>query len=458
MSPTQTITLIALCAYFLSLVILNWWGQRSQTADDYAIGARNVGYIATTGTLAAGIRDGSGIILWVSFGYNNGYGGLWIIFGLFSAFCLIAAFGPHVRRLSVERDYLTINQMLRDDIGIYTEKFATIMMLIIAVLIMSMQIYVAGNFFSSLLRQPEWIGMVSVAVLVGFYLFAGGYNAVIRTNTIQFFWVISLIIIPFLIVPETKDVMDFKSIVSMGPINSIALFLIGLGYPLVGGDVWQHVFSARNDKVIRWGFPMAGPALLIMTLSLIFLGFGIKTFMPDANPKTALFDFYQAELISPYVLSYVAIVIVAITTSALDSQTYLFISTAIKNIAPPSVAQDKARYKHWARMCLIGSLSFTTLIALTISDLIQFLFDAVSLLYVLAPIFVFAGLGWIKKSTMADRLITIIAGISSAVFVWLFVNEILAGNLPMTLLPAGISLVGCSAVALSQKFGLLSRK
>lgn len=458
MSPTQITTLIILCLYFAMLVILNWMGQRKQTADQYAIGARNVGYVATTGTLAAGIRDGAGIILWISFGYTQGYGGLWLIAGLFLAFCLIALFGPRVRRLSVERDYLTINQMLRDDIGLYTEKLATFMMLVIALLVMSMQIYVAGNFFSSLLRQPEWVGMVGIATVVGAYLFAGGYHAVIRTNTIQFFWVISLIIIPFLIPPAKADITNYASITSMGTQTSIALFLIGLLYPLVGGDVWQHIFSARNDRVIRWGFPMAGPALLIMTLSLIFLGFGIKTYMPDADPKTALFDFYQAELISPYILSYVAIVVVAITTSALDSQAYLFISTAIKNVAPPSVSKDRASYVRWARVTLIGSMLFTTLIALTISDVVQFLFEAIGLLYVLGPVFVFAGLGWFKRSTLADRLVAIVIAVSSAIFVWLFANKILENHLIFTLIPAGISLAGCVVIAVGQKFGFLGRR
>ncbi len=457
MSDTQLITLIVLFAYFAMLVIVNWRDKGRSGTDTYAIGARNVGYVATTGTLAAGIRDGAGIVLWVSFGYTHGYAGAWLFLGMFLAFCLYALIGPHARRISVKHDYLTVNQMLRDDIGVYTQKLATVMMLIGSLLIMSMQIYVAGNFFSTLLHLPEWIGMLSVAAVVGAYLFAGGYHAVIRTNTIQFFWIISLIIIPFLIKPDMADVTNYTSVFSMGPVNSLALFLIGFLYPIAGGDVWQHLFSARSGKVIRWGFPMAGPALVIMTLSLVFLGFGIKTLLPGADPQHAVFDFYQAELVSPYILSYIAIVIVAITTSALDTHTYLFISTAIKNIAPPSVAQDKARYIRWARIFLVSALCFTTLIALTISNIIQFLFDAVSLLYVLAPVFMFAALGWFKRTVLVDRLVTMTIFVSSGFFVWLFVNKLLQDHMILTVAPAAVSLVGCSAIALAQRMGLLGR-
>jgi Na+/proline symporter len=452
MSPTQIITLTALVIYFGMLGLLNWRGQRGQTAEAYAIGGRKVGYIATTGTLAAGIRDGSGIILWISFAYTAGYGGLWLFAGVFTAFCLMALFGPRVRKLSIERDYLTVNQMIRDDIGPYTQKIVTLVMLVIALLIMSMQIYVAGNFFSSLLRQPDWIGMVGIALIVGAYLFMGGYTAVIRTNTIQFFWILSLIAIPLMIVPERADITNYASIFSMDMKDRIALFLIGFCFPLASGDTWQHLFSARSNKVIRRAFPAGGLVLVIMTVSLIFLGFGIKQYLPDADPKMALFDFFQAELTSPFILAYIAIVVMAITTSDLDSQTYLFISTSIKNVAPPSIAQDKDNYKRWARYVLVGALGFTTLIALTISDIVQFLFQVVSLLYVMSPVFTFAGLGLIKRSTIADRLITVTICIGIAVYAWLFTNGLLENNLMYNCVPAALSLAGCLLIALKQRF------
>lgn len=457
MSETQIITLAVLFIYFSVLGIINWHGHKTQTADSYAIGGRKVGYIATTGTLAAGIRDGSGIVLWISFAYTAGYGGLWLFAGVFVAFCLMALFGPRVRKISIERDYLTVNQMIHDDIGAYTQRVVTLVMLIITLLIMSMQIYVAGNFFSSLLRQPDWIGMVGVSAVVGAYLFMGGYSAVIRTNTFQFFWVISLIIIPLMIPANHADITNYASLYSMPMLDRVALFLIGFCFPLASGDTWQHLFSARSNKVIRSAFPAGGIVLVIMTLSLIFLGFGIKTHLPDANPKTALFDFFQAELISPFILSYIAIVVMAITTSDLDSQTYLFTSTSVKNVAPPSIAQDKVRYKHWARFVLVGALIFTTLIALTISDIVQFLFQAVSLSYILAPVFTFAGLGLIKRSTLTDRLVATVIFVGVAIFLWLFSNKMLENSLILTVAPTSVSLIGCIAIAVAQRMGWMKR-
>ena len=199
LSATQLTTLGVLLAYFAMLIVVNWRAKaKDGHSDNYAIGGRDVGYVATTGSLAAGIRDGAGLVLWVSFGYTSGYGGLWLFISIFTAFVMIALFGPRARAISIKQGYLTINQMLRDDIGHYTEKLVTIMMLVGALLFMAIQIYVAGNFFATLLDQPAWVGMISIALVVGFYLFAGGYSAVVRTDTIQFFLIISLIIILFL--------------------------------------------------------------------------------------------------------------------------------------------------------------------------------------------------------------------------------------------------------------------
>jgi Na+/pantothenate symporter len=252
-----------------------------------------------------------------------------------------------------------------------------------------------------------------------------------------------------MIPPHKQDIANFASVTSMGLKDGTALFLIGIFYPLANGDTWQHIFSAKNNKVIRTAFPTGGIVLMLMTISLIFLGYGIKTHLPDADPKMALFDFYRAELVSPIILVYIAIVVMAITTSDLDSQTYLFTSTSIKNIAPPSIAQNKHSYKRWARFVIIGALTFTTLVALTISNIVQFLFQMVSLMYILAPVFLFSAVGWLKRSTLIDRLVTATVIFSAGIYVWLFAGHMLDDNLILTCVPAGISVFGCSLIALT---------
>src|SRR5690606_3019888 len=102
MSPTQTITLTILCLYFLMLIGINWREKAEGNAESYAIGGRDVGYIATTGSLAAGFRDGAGLILWISFAYTGGYAGMWLFVGVLVSFCMIALFGPRARAISVK--------------------------------------------------------------------------------------------------------------------------------------------------------------------------------------------------------------------------------------------------------------------------------------------------------------------------------------------------------------------
>ncbi|MHA1550299.1 MAG: sodium:solute symporter family transporter, partial [Alphaproteobacteria bacterium] len=255
---TQTIILTALGLYAFLLLIVGFLSTRGQTHEGFVIGNRNVGLIPTIGSLAASLRDGGGIIIWIGIGFTIGYSGFWIVAGVLLGLLVLSYFGPRVREIAIRKNYITVGQMLTDVIGKYTSRSVSGIILFLAALIISIQLYVSGNLVANILGYPSWIGICAVALVIALYLFAGGYSSVVKTDFIQFFVMFSFIAIPFFIEPAKADIMNIQQLFVLGE-NDLAYFGVGLFLMLSGADIWQRIFSARSKNVIRWGFPLVAP-------------------------------------------------------------------------------------------------------------------------------------------------------------------------------------------------------
>ena len=86
MTDFQVYTLVVLGGYFLLMLGIAWYAGSKEDHAGFVLGNRNVGYLPTLGSLAASLRDGSGIVFWVGFGLTAGYGGLWLFIGVCFAF------------------------------------------------------------------------------------------------------------------------------------------------------------------------------------------------------------------------------------------------------------------------------------------------------------------------------------------------------------------------------------
>lgn len=442
MNTTQTITLAAIAAYFLIMIFIGLLSSRNQTHEGFTIGNRNVGYIPTMASLAAGFRDGMGIIFWFGFGVVTGYGGLWLFLGAFLGLCTYILVGPQVRRNAADNGYITVGEMLRARFGVITERSTALIIIGFALVMIAIQLNVAGNLFSAVLGVDAWIGVTCISAVVGFYLYFGGYSNVVKTDTIQFFLILSLILMPLFFPPPREAVMNFSSIISLGLQDSLALGLIGYFYAFAGADVWQRVFSARDEKVIKFGFPMAGVMLVIMTLSLIFLGMACAPFLGDEmQASDAFYHIFKNTFISPVLQSFIAIVVMAICMSTLDTLCYLVAATLGKNFMPERVTGERDNYIRFSQITIIIVLIASSVVALSIEDVILSLFDAVSLLYVLAPVYLYAALGRPKlKNRKTDTLVTLAVAGSGMIYLYMFTNGMFE-DLIMTSVPVACSIV-----------------
>lgn len=459
LSDYQLIFLGMTAAYILAVVFVGLYHSGKQTDDSFIIGSRNVGTVATIGALAASFRDGMGAVFWTGMAYNFGYGGLWLIYGAMAALCFLGIVGPMVRKQADKGGYVTIGDYLHDKLGRYSERVVSIFVLTRSFLMVAIQLFVIGLVVSKVFAVPDAYGIIGTAFVILAYLYFGGYASVVRTDVFQFFMILSLVMVPFFIRPDMAGVLDFSTVVSKGWQESAGLFILGIFYIIAGADAWQRVFSARNGAVIRRAFPLAGVFLLLMTINMIIIGYGLIPVLPEGTPADkALFSLFENyQLFSPYLIAYIGVVIMAISMSTLSSEAYVFTSSLVRNFFPEEYSRVKKKYVSVSRVVILCILAGTSYVAIGITDVITFLIDAVSFVFVISPLVVFAVMGWLRRSEIQDKLLALSVAVSASLFLYMFFNGLFLTTLH-NMLPLGVSTLLCTAAVLATRGATPSQK
>ena len=449
MTP-QIIFLSAIALYVIILLAVAFHSARGQTDEGFVIGSRDVGLIPTMGSLAASFRDGMGAVFWTGIAYTQGYGGLWLIWGAIIGLLFLAVVGPKIRDHAEKEGFITIGDYLENKLGNASEKVVSMFVMLKSFLFIAIQLYVIGLICANVFDVDGAYGVIGTAIVILIYLYFGGYSSVVRTDALQFFMILGLIAVPFFIQPDWDAALDFSTVNSMGWQSSLGLFIIGMFYVIAGADTWQRIFSARNKTIIRWAFPLSGVFLMVMTLTLIAIGYGMIGVLPaDIDPSQALFALFGAmDSANPYVIAFMGVTIMAISMSTLDTEAYVFTSSFVRNFLPKSKFSDsREHYIRVSRALITFLLIGTVFVSLAISDVIQFLFDAVSLVYVIVPLMVFSIFGWLERNEKQDLYLTFSILIAASVYVYMFLSGGFV-NLLYNCIPLAVSVTLCGASAL----------
>lgn len=449
LTQAQMIFLGAIGLYALVLVWIGVQSSRGLSHDGFVIGSRKVGLIPTMGSLAASFRDGVGAVLWVGAGFTLGYGGLWLIFGAMTGLFILMVLGPKVRALAAKHDYITIGDAMKKDAGPWTEKIVALVVLWKSPLLIAMQLFVIGNLMAAIFGIEPAYAIFATAAVIAAYLIFGGYNAVVRTDAFQFFLIVGLVIAPFFMAPKMEDMLNVSSLFSMSLINQIGFYLVGIFYILSGAETWQRLFSAKDDKVVRWGFPMSGVFLLFMTITMIIVGFAAKQILaPEIAHDEALFALIGSTgLVSPYLLAFIAVIVLAISMSTLDTEVYSFTSTMARNLLPKSWSKTRDQYVRLSQIMIVVLLLAMSFVSLYISSIISFLFDTTALGYIMVPVFILSALGLLKQSAVLDKALAVCVIVSGALHLYLFFTDQFV-NYMWNIVPGTLSLVLCTVTYL----------
>lgn len=433
MNP-QAMTTLVLVVYLLGLLFLGF--QKGKKPSEFLIASRNVGLWPSVASIVGNLRDGAGLAAWILLTYYYGFGALWLTFGLMTGLLVLGFIAPKLRQLADQHNFISVTEFLNLAIGPKTARISALIIAVTALLYAAAQVYVGGQLIAGLLNLQSWVGIVVVSLVVGLYLIIGGYRSTIITGVVQWLILMLVIILPWFIIGNSfLGQIHFSTLVTIDPLTLIAFFGISFLVTISSADLWQLIFSNRSAKTARASFLISMPMYLVISLGVIFFALAAKTFLSDSIPPDQVLSALFSTSTS-YGLALLGVFIAAAVMSTLDSLVFLAASTISREFYSTNLTDEKVTRNHLRKLIMLIMI-ILAVIAVSIGNIIQYLFSAVTLATILTPIFLIAV--W-KPRMLEDRdtYIALCLLVAIAIYVLMFSLDLFV-ILIYTLVPAIVS-------------------
>lgn len=334
----STLDFIIIGLYFIAMIAVGFFSMKlAKSKEDYLVAGRRLSFPMFFGCMCALALGGGSTIGSSKLGYLNGFGGIWlnasIGVGLILTGLLVSSKLSRLKALS-------INEVVESNYGPAARIFSSVLTFIYTITLSVVQVIAIGTIISAVLNVNATVAMLAGGGIVIFYTFIGGMWSVTLTDIIQFVikTVGILILAPIFAISAvggwdalvSKVPASYMTLTSMGFDSSflyVVLYVPGL---IIGQDIWQRVFTAKNDKIATRGTIGAGIYSILYAFATCIIGMSIFVLLPDlADPQTA---FVQGVLFFlPTGLKGIVLAAAMAATMSVSSGTILASSTILYN-------------------------------------------------------------------------------------------------------------------------------
>lgn len=450
--------LVIILIYFLVLVVVGIIGvRRAQTSEIYILSGQNLGLFMFFGCLTAVFLGGSSTIGSAQLGYEIGFSGVWFVFSmglgitLFGLLLLKKVTGYHV---------MTISELLGKLFNVPSKLIGAVVASIYTLMVSVTQVIAIGVLLSAIFDWNLTFAMLIGGGVVFFYTILGGMWSVSMTDVIQFTIMtvgIFLIMLPIslskvggiqeLTTQLPSSYFSFTNIGFLEIVKYLTTFTLGM---MVGQDIWQRYFTARNQKIAITGGVLVGIYSFLYSMAMVIIGMCAIILLPNLESTQSVFTVMAFETLPPGLLGIVfAAVAAAIMSTA--SGTLLASSTLIaKDILKDHFFKDISD-KKFLLVTRVTTLAMGV-IAIIIALYVQELLVAIDVAYAILAGSIFVpivfGLFWKRttpKAAFAAMLISALVVIGSLMVEGLSsTNPILYGIVVNIVVLISVSLIGPS--------------
>ncbi|KPH72633.1 sodium:solute symporter [Oceanobacillus caeni] len=330
------IDMMIIIIYFAILVVVGIIGTiKAKTSEIYILAGRNLGVFMLFGCLTAVFLGGSSTIGSAQLGYEIGFSGVWFVFSMGLG---ITLFGIFLLKKVTGYKLMTISELLGKLFNVESKLIGAVIAAIYALMVSVTQVIAIGALLSAIFDWNLVFSMLIGGGVVFFYTILGGMWSVSMTDIIQFLIMtagIFLIMLPTslskvggfaeLTAQLPSSYFDFSAIGFKEIIQYLLTFTLGM---MVGQDIWQRYFTAKNLKTARTGGILVGVYSLLYSLAMVIIGMCALIVLPSIENTQNVFTSMAFETLPTGLLGIVfAAVAAAIMSTA--SGTLLASSTLI---------------------------------------------------------------------------------------------------------------------------------
>jgi len=288
-------TIIVICYMLVLIGVGIWVAKRTKTTEDFMVAGRNIGIWRFTAAMAACVIGGSLTMGSSTLAYTYGVGAIWL-----GGICAVSIFLMSLFLRTKLADMRILSAA--EGFGIFYGPFARVLSAVVMMIYMFMvgvvQVVAVGTIMNIMFGWSTQVSMLIGGVVVLAYIVIGGMWAVTYTDIFQFLIMTAGVIIlcPVLAIHGVGGVGAFieqapathLDITSLGGAKILAYILLYTPGFLVGQDIWQRAFTAKDPKTARKGTALAALYIFLYTVALIIIGICLMIVMPNLeNPDLA---------------------------------------------------------------------------------------------------------------------------------------------------------------------------
>ncbi|MGW6269756.1 sodium:solute symporter [Streptomyces sp. NPDC055060] len=410
--------------YLAGMLAMGWWGmRRAKSKSEFLVAGRRLGPWMYSGTMAAIVLGGASTIGGVGLGYQYGLSGAWMVFTIgLGLLALSVFFSARIARLKV----YTVSEMLDLRYGGRAGVISGVVMWSYTLMLAVTSTIAYATIFDVIFDMNRTIAIILGGSIVVAYSTLGGMWSITLTDMVQFVVKtigVLLLLLPIAVVKaggfsEMKAKLPTEYFDPLG-IGGETIFTYVLIYTfgmLIGQDIWQRVFTARSDKVARYGGTVAGTYCLVYAIAGAVIGTAAKVMYPKLPSADAAFATMVKDELPMGVRGLVLAAALAAVMST-SSGALIACATVANNdiwsrlrgaVAPKADGEAHDEVKGNRLFILIMGIAVVC-IAIALNDVVQALTVAYNLLVAGLLVPILGGLLW-KRGTAEGALAAIVAG------------------------------------------------
>ena len=415
----MTLDVLVLVLYALGMLALGWLGmRRSKNQEDYLVAGRNLGPAMYMSTMAATVLGGASTIGSVRLGYVHGISGLWLCATIGVGIIILNLF---LAKPLIKLRIFTVTQVLERRYNPVTRQVSAVVMFAYALMIGVVSTLGISTVMQVFLKLPFSLAILLSGGLVVAYSTVGGMWALTLTDMVQF--IIKTIGLLLLLLPiSLHRAGGWDELVAKLPASAFDLTTIGkdtiityvLIYTfgvLIGQDIWQRVFTARNANVAKYAGTAAGVYCVLYGVACAVIGMAAKVLLPNLdnvnNAFAAVIQFALPDGIRSLVITAAMAAMMSTASAGLLAAS----STLSEDLLPK--VRRKASGLGVTRVCTFGTGILVLLVALLVSDVLSALTLAYNLLVGGMLIPLIGAIFW-KRATPAGAMSSMVLGCLTA--------------------------------------------
>ena len=430
--------LFVIALYMAAMIAIGWFARRrANTESDYLVAGRRLGPLLYAGTMAALVMGGGATLGGIGLGYQHGLSGAWLVFSMASGVALISlVLAPLISRLRV----YTVSQMLELRYGGNHALISGIVMLAYTLMIAVTSTIAYGAIFSVLFDIGKVPAILIGSSVVILYSVLGGMWSITLTDFVQF--VLKTVSIFFILLPVAllraggfkglaahlpPEAFSFTTIGGAGIFTYVVLYVPTM---VIGQDLWQRVFTARNDRVARWAGLAAAGYCFLYGLAGVLIGMATKVLLPNIPARDQVYTQVVRHVL-PEGLSGLVVAGALAAIMSTSSGALIATATVAKEDILRAPRKDSADEVRSIRKLVVIFGVVMAAIACALKDVIAALTIASDILVGGLLVAVIGGMVW-KRATAFGALASIICGTVVTLGTMFAIGDIFA-NLPIYL-------------------------